>query len=155
MAYSSCNSSTSKSPCGFPIVDPLASVLLYPGTCSRCIIGALALALALALVLTPVLALLNRPTVLAVDIAGRKPGPVLSKLVILVLHAIVLFSLFFFFPSVWSVVGVLLVAVLDGSDIRWRDVIARDSAGIFDILQPSIYIYFSYTECVLDDRIQG
>lgn len=96
MAYSSCNSSTSKSPCGFPIVDPLASVLLYPGTCSCCIIGALtlALALALALVLTPVLALLNRPTVLAVDIAGRKPGPVLSKLVILVLHAIVL-SLFF------------------------------------------------------------
>ena len=92
MDYSSCNSSTSKSPCGFPIVDPLASVLLYPGTCSCCIIGALALALAL--VLTPVLALLNRPTVLAVDIAGRKPGPVLSKLVILVLHAIVL-SLFF------------------------------------------------------------
>ena len=49
----------------------------------------------------------------------------------------------------------LLVAVLDGSDIRWRDVIARDSAGIFDILQLSIYIYFSYTECVLDDKIQG
>lgn len=52
------------------------------------------------LVLVPVLVLalvLNRaPAVLAVEIAGRRLGPVLSRFVILVLEAIVLFPFRFF-----------------------------------------------------------